>query len=135
MAFGVITGALSSLTTLGLVLIYRSSRIINFAQAEIGGVAASLAVVLVANKGINYFLAVTLGLALALLSGALIEVSVVRRFFQAPRLILTVATIGLAQVLGAATIFIPTLFPSGIGRVRHGCVHHTVRLPIRARPR
>src|SRR5207302_389972 len=44
---GLVLGALTALTALGLVLIYRSSRIINFAQAEIGGFAASIAIVLV----------------------------------------------------------------------------------------
>ena len=43
---------------MGLVLLYRSSRIINFAQAEIGGLAAATAVVLVAGHGLPYFVAV-----------------------------------------------------------------------------
>ena len=38
--YGVVLGALSSLTAIGLILIYRSARIINFAQADIGGLAA-----------------------------------------------------------------------------------------------
>jgi len=112
---GAVTGALASFTALGLVLIFRSSRIVNFAQAEIGGMAAALAVLLVTNRGLNYFVAVPIGLAVALLTGALVEVTVVRRFFQAPRLILTVATIGLAQILGAATLFLPELLPRDSG--------------------
>ena len=112
---GIVTGALSSFTALGLVLVYRSTRVVNFAQAEIGGVAASLSVVLVANRGMSYFAAVPLGLGIALLSGALIELTVVRRFYNAPRLILTAATIGLAQILGAAIVFMPTLLPSPSG--------------------
>ncbi|MEY2430562.1 MAG: hypothetical protein QOC92_287 [Acidimicrobiaceae bacterium] len=106
---GGVTGALASFTALGLVLIYRSSRIVNFAQAEIGGVAATVAVLLVSSHGVSYFLAFAIGLAIALVSGAVIELTVVRRFFQAPRLILTVATIGLAQLLGAATLFASTV--------------------------
>jgi hypothetical protein len=35
--FGLVLGALTSLTAMGLVIVYRSARIINFAQAEIGG--------------------------------------------------------------------------------------------------
>src|SRR5207302_546761 len=57
----------------------------------------------------SYFLAVPAGIAVALATGALIDLVVVRRFFNAPRLILTVATIGLMQILGAAEIRIPTL--------------------------
>ncbi len=39
------------------------------------------------------------GLAAALLLGAVVELAIIRRFFRSPRLILTVATIGLAQLL------------------------------------
>ena len=107
MLLGAETGALASLTAIGLVIIYRSARIINFAQAAFGTVAASLAVLLVTRSGWNYFVAVPLGLALAVVLGALAELGVVRRFFRAPRLILTVATIGLASVLGAISQSLP----------------------------
>ena len=40
-------------------------------------------------------------------SGALVEILVVRRFATSPRLVLTVATIGLAQVLGGIELLIP----------------------------
>src|SRR5205807_9004656 len=109
---GLVIGGLNALTAMGLVLIYRSSRIINFAQVEIGGLAATVAQVLVRGWHQSYFLAVPIGLAVALGTGALIDRVVVRRFFIAPRLILTVATIGLLQTLGAAEITIPTLVSS-----------------------
>src|SRR4051794_13307321 len=106
---GLVLGGLYGLTAMGLVLIYRSSRIINFAQVEIGGLAAVVAQVMVRGWNQSYFLAVPIGIAVALGTGALIDLIVVRRFFNAPRLILTVATIGLLQILGAAEIQIPTL--------------------------
>jgi ABC-type branched-subunit amino acid transport system ATPase component/ABC-type branched-subunit amino acid transport system permease subunit len=109
-ALGLVVGSLSSLTALGLVLIYRSSRIVNFAQAEIGGLAASIAVVMVAGEHLNYFLALLVGLVAAVVTGWLVDATVIRRFFTAPRLILTVATIGLAQILGAAEIGLPSAF-------------------------
>ncbi len=44
--------------------------------------------------------------------GALVEFGIVRRFANAPRLVLTVATIGLAQLLGGIEFLIPkVLFP------------------------
>ena len=100
---GLVTGALSSLIAIGLVIVYRSSRIINFAQADFGAVAATLAILLVTRRHWSYFVAVPLGLVVALATGALTELVVVRRFFRAPRLILTVATIGVAQVLSATS--------------------------------
>lgn len=108
---GVVLGALSSLTAMGLVLIYRSARVVNFAQVEIGGLAATVAVILVTGLHVPYLLALPLGLASALGTGAVIETTVVKRFFKAPRLILTVATIGVAELLGAAELGLPSLFP------------------------
>ena len=107
---GLVLGGLSSLTAVGLVILYRSARIINFAQAEIGGLAASVAVVMVTGWHLTYFLALPVGLLAALATGTLVDLTVIRTLFKAPRLIVTVATIGLAQVIGAAELALPTAF-------------------------
>src|SRR5690242_1343284 len=73
--YGLILGGLTSLTAMGLVLVYRSARIINFAQAEIGGLAAAVAVVMVAGAHLPYALAVPAGLLAALATGALIDLT------------------------------------------------------------
>jgi ABC-type branched-subunit amino acid transport system ATPase component/ABC-type branched-subunit amino acid transport system permease subunit len=104
---GVVLGSLTALTAMGLVLVHRASRIVNFAQAEIGGLSASIAVVMVVGFGLPYFAALPVGLAAAVATGALVELLVVRRFFDSPRLILTVATIGLAQLLAGLEIALP----------------------------
>ncbi|HVT77486.1 MAG TPA: hypothetical protein VHD87_10680, partial [Acidimicrobiales bacterium] len=108
--YGLVLGALSSLTAMGLVIVYRSARIINFAQAEIGGLAASAAVIVVVAQHHSYWLALPVGLAVAVATGALVDILVIRRLFNTPRLIVTVATIGLAQVLGAAELALPNAF-------------------------
>ena len=107
---GMVLGSLAGLTAIGLVLIYRSTRIINFAQAEIGALASTVAVVVVTGWHQSYWLALPLGLLAAVATGAAVDVVVVRRFFTAPRLILTVATVGLAQILGAGELWLPTAF-------------------------
>ena len=107
---GLVIGGLNSLTAMGIVLIYRASRVLSFAQADIGGLAAGVAVVLVTGKGFPYFVALPIGLAVAVGSGALIDATVVRRLFNAPRLIVTVATIGVAQLFGAGEVVLPTFF-------------------------
>ena len=48
-----------------------------------------------------------IGLAGAVIVGAVVELALVRRFFRAPRLILTVATIGIAQLLAFAALVHP----------------------------
>ena len=107
---GVTLGSLTALTAMGLVLVYRASRVVNFAQAELGGLATTCAVVLTTGSGLPLWAGMALGLLAALLTGALAHELVVRRLFTAPRLILTVATIGLAQVIAAGEIFLPTVY-------------------------
>ena len=56
--WGVVLSSLSALLALGLVLVYRSHRVINFAQADLGAVPATLAVCLVTLSGWSYWVAV-----------------------------------------------------------------------------
>jgi ABC-type branched-subunit amino acid transport system ATPase component/ABC-type branched-subunit amino acid transport system permease subunit len=107
---GVVLGALSGLTAMGLVLIYRASRVVNFAQAEFGGLATTVAVVLTNGTGLPLWAGMLLGLVAALLTGVITHELVVRRLFRAPRLILTVATIGVAQLVAAGEIYLPHIY-------------------------
>ena len=96
---GAIRGVIFAPIAVGIVLIYRSSRAINFAQAAIDLVPATLAALLVLNWGWNYWFSAVVGLVASVLLGVIVEFALVRRFFTAPRLILTVVTIGIAQIL------------------------------------
>lgn len=109
---GVVFGTVTGLLAIGLVLIYRTNNIINFAYGAMGGVAGMLSVMLFIEADWNYFLAMGAGLVTALAVGGLVEVVVIRRFANATRLVLTVATIGLTQLLGGVQLFIPTWFGS-----------------------
>jgi branched-chain amino acid transport system permease protein len=107
---GVILGGLTALIAFGIALVHRADRVVNFAQGDLGGLPASLAVLLILVPGLPYGLAVPIGLLAAALVGWLVYVSVIRRFSRAPRLILTVATIFLAQVLAAGEVGLPRAF-------------------------
>jgi ABC-type branched-subunit amino acid transport system ATPase component/ABC-type branched-subunit amino acid transport system permease subunit len=107
---GVVLGGLQSLVAMGLVLLYRSARIINFAQAAIGALAASIAIILVTGEHWSYYLAVPLGLVGAVATGWAIDKVVARRMTNAPRMIFTIATIGLGQLVGAAVLELPRSF-------------------------
>ena len=67
---GIIIGALTALIAFGIALIYRSNRIINFAQADLGIIPATLTALLVVGTGLSYWLAVPIGLAAAVGLGA-----------------------------------------------------------------
>ncbi|MDT3439268.1 ABC transporter permease subunit [Pseudofrankia sp. BMG5.37] len=96
---GVILGLLSSLLALGLALVYRANRVVNFAQAGLGVAPATVMVLLIANYGWPYPVGFVLALASAGVVGVVVYVMLIRQFFKAPRLILTVVTIGVSQML------------------------------------
>ena len=106
---GVVIGSLTAMIAIGLSLIYRSSRIVSFAQADLGAVPTVVAVIMISSVGLPYLVAFPIGIVVAVLLGIVVEVLVMRRFSKAPRLILTVATIGLAQLLTYASLSIPGL--------------------------
>jgi branched-chain amino acid transport system permease protein len=107
---GVILGLLGSLMAVGLGLTYRLNKVINFAQGDLGTAPAVLAVGLIGLSGVNYFLGLATGLAASVLLTAAAEIAVVRRFRRSPRLVLTVATIGLSQLLVVVSLLIPRIW-------------------------
>jgi branched-chain amino acid transport system permease protein len=107
---GALVGGRIALIALGIALVYRANRVVNFAQGDLGAVPASLAVLLVVSLGWSYWLGLVAGLGAAVVLGVVVETLVIRRFFEAPRLVVTVATIGVAQVLTAAALLLPRAF-------------------------
>src|SRR5581483_5565694 len=95
---GVITGLGYGLLALGLVLIYRTNRVLNFAQGQLGVVAAVFMAKVADDWHINYWAALAAALLLAAGVGALCELTL-RRIFNRQRVLVMVATIGLSQVL------------------------------------
>ena len=109
---GLIMGLLGALMAVGLALVFRLNRIVNFAQGDLGSAPTVLAYGLIALSGVNYFLGLATGLAAAVVLTAGLEVLVVRRFVRAPRLVLTVATIGLSQALIVGALLVPRIWGS-----------------------
>lgn len=107
---GAILGSLSGMVSIGLVLIYRSDRIINFAQGDLGGTAGVLMASIVFGTGIPILVAMAAGIAAGIAVGALVQILLIRRFADAPRLILTVVTILVSSLLAFVQLLIPDLF-------------------------
>ncbi|MDP1877516.1 MAG: ATP-binding cassette domain-containing protein, partial [Actinomycetota bacterium] len=107
---GTVIGGLTALIAFGIALIYRANRIVSFAQGDLGAAPAALTVLLIVGPGWPFPVALAVGLVVAALLGALVERVIVRRFAKAPRLILTVATIGLSQVLAGLGLVLPRFF-------------------------
>lgn len=131
---GVVNGSGLALHAIALILVFRSSRVINFAQASFGLSSAMLFSSLVHNRTllrvveplctadclnnpaaiqINYWVALVASLGLAVLLGWLTYFVVVRRFANAPRIVLTVATIFVGYIaVGLTSQLVQALVPN-----------------------
>jgi branched-chain amino acid transport system permease protein len=107
MSFGFVVGGLNALMAVAIILIYRTNKIINFALAGIGVFGAVFFQQLASARGWPYFVALAAGIVCSAALAGIIEYAFVRRFFKAPRLILTVATIGIAQLVQFLTLVVP----------------------------
>lgn len=95
----VIFGLLNALVAAGIILVYRSARILNFAQGAMGALGGTFTFYLVQLNGWPYIVAFIFGIIISAVVGLATELLIIRRFFFAPRLALTVLTIALASLL------------------------------------
>lgn len=96
---GIIQGAVIGLLAIGIVLVYKGSRVFNFAQAEFGTLAAFFVYFFVNVTKVPNLLAIILALVTIGGVGWLMERLVVRPLFNAPRVTLLVASAGVALLL------------------------------------
>ncbi len=104
---GALAGMAYAVLAAGLVLVYRATKVINFAHGEIGAFGAAVLGKLVLDHGWNFWVALAVVLVGGGALGALIEVTVIRRLARGPKLALLVATIGIAQLLLVAQLLLP----------------------------
>src|SRR5947209_6838124 len=93
---GLVLGSTYGILAVGLVIVYRSNRIINFAHGQIGAFAAACAGVLIADDHVPYWIGFAGALVFAGLIAAVVEVAAIRRLRNAPRVMSVIATLGFA---------------------------------------
>ncbi|WP_419919205.1 ABC transporter permease subunit [Candidatus Poriferisocius sp.] len=131
---GVVNGLAVGLVAMGIVLIYRSTRVINFAVGNMGIIAASVLALLVLNHGWGFWLALALSLLLGTLFAAAVELTVIRRLFTSPRVIVLVATVGIAQLAQLVVLQLPDIetagrsYPVMIGRTWESVLNTGIRM-------
>ena len=96
---GLATGSLYALAALGLVLIFKTSDVVNFAQGEMAMFGTFIMFTFLKAGGLPYWGAFVLALAFAFLMGAAIERTVLRPLAQAPLISVLIATLGLMQII------------------------------------
>jgi branched-subunit amino acid ABC-type transport system permease component len=107
LVLGAIAGLTYGLLAVGLTLVYKVSRVLNFAHGALGALPSMLLAVLALEAGLNYWVALLLALVAGAAAGALVEIVVIRRLRNASRLVAMVATIAAAQVLAVFYILLP----------------------------
>jgi ABC-type branched-subunit amino acid transport system permease subunit len=110
---GTIVGLTYGLLAVGLVLIYRTNRIINFAHGHIGAFGAAFFGVAAVKWHFPYWVAFPIALLVSAATGAAAEAGVVRRLRNAPRLMSIVATLGVGQFLVLFSIIINSTASAG----------------------
>jgi len=112
-ALGLVTGLTYAAFAAGFVLVYRSTGVLNFAHGEIGAFGVAVFVLLLVSYGVGWWLSFVLAMAVCAVLGMLIELVVIRRLFDAPRLVLLIATIGVGQVVLFAKVNLPSVVTPG----------------------
>ncbi len=94
---GVASGMIFAAVALGLVFIYRATRIVNFAYGAMGMITTFIAFS-VLSTGLDYWVAFALSLAIGLALGAAVERLLIRPVHGRPEINPVIVTIGLLVV-------------------------------------
>ncbi len=97
---GLAAGAIYASVALALVMIYRSTELVNFAQGEMAMFSTYIAWTLV-NAGLPFWAAFVITLAVSFVGGMVIERVVIRPVENAPVLAAVVVTIGLLLIFNS----------------------------------
>jgi branched-chain amino acid transport system permease protein len=116
---GIATGAVYASLALALVMIYRVTRLVNFAQGEMALFSTYLAWAMV-EGGVPYWIALVVTVVASFALGALLERVVIRPAMRAPVLSVVIVFIGLmlifnsivGWIFGYTTRAFPSPFPS-----------------------
>ena len=103
---GILTGLTYGVLAVGIVIVYRTNRIINFAHGQVGAMAAVAFGTIVTRGSVPYLVALPIGLGIGALTSAGVEVAVIRRLRSAPRVMSIIATLGAATVIFGIQILI-----------------------------
>jgi len=113
---GLSTGGVYASLALGLVIVYRSTRVINFAQGELSTFSTFVAWWLITEHGWPYWGAFAATLAASFAGGVLLQRTVFRPVERAPVLTVVMVTVGLLILLNGLTAWIwggdEKIFPS-----------------------
>jgi len=98
---GLTTGSIYAAMALSLILIWRATRVVNFAQGAMAMFTTYIALGAI-HRGASYWVAFAVALGSGFVMGAVVERTLVRRVESGPQLNAVILTLGLLLVLEAA---------------------------------
>ena len=115
---GLANGGIYALLAVGIVLVYKGSRVLNFAQGEMGTFGVYVAWWVIDKQGQPWIVGAVCGVVAVAAIGSIFERTVVRPMGDASRVTIAVATIGLLLLLTALEFKIwgpsPQILPPAI---------------------
>jgi branched-chain amino acid transport system permease protein len=114
---GVLTGVIYSVMALAVVLIYRATRLINFAQGEMATAMTYVGWLVIART--NYLLGFAIALAIAFGFGMIVERGVMRTVRRHDELAAVIVTLGLFLIINSVDLSVfggsSRVFPQPVG--------------------
>lgn len=115
---GMIMGCIYALTALGLVLIYRTTEVVNFAHGEMAMITAFISYIFLTRYDLPYYVAFFIALGFAAVLSYTLYHFIMKRVQEAPHLNQIVVTLGLFLLLnGIASLvwgYQPAAFPEAL---------------------
>jgi branched-chain amino acid transport system permease protein len=120
MVAGIATGSIYSLIAIGLVLIFKSSGVINFAQGSMVMVGAFLSYAFVTQLHIHVYVSLFLAILISAIIGVLIERFALRYLTGVSLISIIMVTLGISIIMdggalaiwGSSNFTFPRMFPS-----------------------
>lgn len=103
---GLTSGSIYAMVALGLVLIYRATRVLNFAHGEFVVLGALVTISVARATGLGLLPSIVVGVAAAALSGVLLELLVVRPVSRNPHFVIILATLAASILLRGAMMIV-----------------------------
>ncbi len=132
------TGSVYALASLGIIIIFQTSRMQNFAQGSVGMLNAFVATFFLLGTGANPFLAALVGMISAFVVGSLIDLVIMRNAKSVGHLGKEIITFGLIMfflgiapmIFGTSPLSFPRFIKTGAVQVAGASVTHNALMNI-----
>lgn len=116
---GLAVGAVYGLVAIGFAVIYKATRVINFAHGEMMMLNAYLAYTVAVHTGVGFWILVPIVIVISVAIGLLVEVLLIRPMIGEPTISIVMMTVGLAIIIRSLVVLIwgaaPLEFPAQPG--------------------